>query len=240
MIITPQDLKEKYLFGIDILITTPSGEVPLPDDTFVMHIEAAQERVSKILDLTLEEKEFAEDHDYYVSDYRNWGFINLYHRPIKEVKKLNLQFGPAYCFEMPKEWIIVRGEKATIQIFPTSGTIGNMLVTGAGNWIPLLFRRWEYAPQMWHVEYIAGYSPGECPRDIIDVVAKEACIGIAEGFMDLVIGTGVGSQSISVDGVSQSSTRLIEHPRIKQYREDVKNFYDKLYSYYRGLDFEVG
>ncbi len=237
MVITPNELMSRYLFGLDIRDANGS---PLSEDVLGVHIAAAQDRVSRALDLVLEEQEFVETHDYYACDYQHWGFINLYKRPVIAVKEVTLHFGPSYCFSIPKEWIMVREDKATIQIFPTSGTIGTMLVTGQGNWIPLVFRRWDYAPQMWRVSYIAGFRSGECPPSIVDIVAKEACIGLAEGYMELVVGSGVGSQSVTVDGVSQSTTRLNDHPRIKQYREDVRLFYERLYAHYRGIDFEVG
>jgi len=237
MVISPQNLQAQYLFGLDI---RTADNQPLSSSVLMTHIAAAQDRVERTLDLTLEEREFTENHDYFACDYQNWGFLNLYHRPITVVKELALYFGPSYCFTIPKEWIIVREDKATIQIFPTTGTIGTMLVTGQGNWIPLVFRRWDYAPQMWKVIYQAGYPEGACPPSIVDIVAKEACIGLAEGYMELVVGSGVGSQAVSVDGVSQSTTRLLDHPRIKQYREDVRLFYERLYAHYRGIDFEVG
>lgn len=236
MLIDGNFLRQKYLWGMNL--TSEEGE-PLPNEMLEQHIEAAQDRIQRALDLQLEPTTFVDEIDYYVSDYQNWSFLNLYHRPVLEIKKLDMIFAGGSLVTFPKEWIKITEDKGTIQLFPTTGTLGSMIITGAGNWLPIVLRRWKYAPQLWRVEYIAGFESGQCPASIIDIIAKEAIIGVSSSFIDVVVGFGVGSQNISVDGISQGTTMLAEHPRVRQYRKDVEEFWTKLSHHFRGIDFAI-
>lgn len=233
-VISPAFVKNNYLWGLEIYNASGS---PLPDTVLENIILAAQDRVERSLNIVIEPRDIVEYHDYYVCDYVNWAYIDLYQRPVIAVHKVEMVFGDQSALVIDPSWVRLSHEKGQMQLFPTWGRMGTMIITGAGLWLPIVFRQWQYAPKLWRITYRAGFE--EVPPSLKELIAKEACITLAEMFIDLVVGPSVGSQSISVDGVSQSTTLLAEHPRIKQYREDVRNFYDQVAHSFRGIDFVV-
>lgn len=236
LVITPMELKNNYLWGWDIMDRNGN---PIPLELYRTHILAAQNRVSLATDLILVPTEFVDRQDYYVKDYSNFGYLTLYHRPVLELKSLKIVFADYNVFQFPNEWLRVNKEEGQLQIFPTFGVLGSLLITRGGDWLSVFLRRWTYAPQLWQIEYTAGFEKGKVPHVLKDIIAKEAVIGISETFLDLVVGPGVGSSSISVDGVSKSTSILQDHPRIRQYRADVKFFYEKVLETIRGRDIAI-
>lgn len=233
-VITPQFVKENYLWGMEIY---SSSGAPLPDTVLENLISAAQDRVERTLNIVIEPREFVELHDYYACDYMNWAYIDLYRRPVIAVEKVELVFGDQSAITIDPAWVRLSEGKGQMQLFPVWGKMGTMIITGSGLWLPIVFRQWQYAPKLWRITYTAGFE--EVPQSLKEVIAKETCISLAEMFIDLIVGPSVGSQSINVDGVSQSTTVLADHPRIKQYREDLQRFYDQVSQSFRGIDFVV-
>ncbi len=233
LVITPEELKKSYLWGWDVKDGQGNS---IPDDLFRTHIQAAQNRVELATDLILTPTEFEDRYDYYVREYSNFGYITLYHRPVLELQKMEIVFQDFSVFTFPNEWLRVNKNEGQVQIFPTFGVIGSLMISKGGDWMSVFLRRWTYAPQLWRIIYTAGYEEGKVPFVIKDIVAKEAVVGVSETFLDLVVGPGVGSQSISVDGVSKSTSMLQDHPRIRQYRADIKFFYEKVVGTLRGTD----
>lgn len=236
LVITPEELKQNYLWGWGVV--DHNGN-PIPNDLFRTHIQAAQNRVELATDLILTPTKFEDRHDYYVKEYTNFGYITLYHRPVIELEKMEIMFADHSIFQFPNEWLRVNKQEGQVQIFPTFGLIGSLMISRGGDWMSIFLRSWTYAPQLWRITYTAGYEPGTVPFVIKDIIAKEAVVGISETFLDLVVGPGVGSQSITVDGVSKSTSMLQDHPKIRQYRADIKYFYDKVVGTIRGTDVAI-
>jgi hypothetical protein len=61
-----------------------------------------------------------------------------------------------------------------------------------------------YLPQLFNVDYRAGFEKGTIPQIFIDAVAKLAVINIFSTIGESVYPTGVSSQSFGIDGMSQS------------------------------------
>ena len=86
--VSVQKIKKNYLFGIDL---SDSQGNPLPEELFVHYMNSAVDYLANLLDITIGETEFTgERHDYFRKDYQNWGFIQLQHNPVREVKGLRL------------------------------------------------------------------------------------------------------------------------------------------------------
>ena len=56
----------------------------------------------------------------------------------------------------------------------------------------------------WRVGYITGFGCSELPYDILEVIGKTASMNIFNMLGDIILGAGIASQSISIDGLSQS------------------------------------
>ena len=136
--------------------------------------------VENLLDIVISETEFTERHDYIRNDYQNWGFIQLDHNPVKEVKRLNLTYGNRPSIDIPLDWIQLDKLTGQITLFPSAGSANSLIIGQTG----LLFgfqSQWDYAPMLWEVEYVAGIDDKDknMPFNLIqEAVFKRASMGI--------------------------------------------------------------
>lgn len=198
---TSGELVQNFLFGIDL--SDPEGN-PFPEALIISYINAAIAYAESLFDICLSEQTVeAEPHDYERGDYTNWGYIQLWKRPIKEVKSLRLMYGTRPSWEVPLDWLKIDKNSGKIQMFPSSGSVTSMIIGSSGA-IYGLYNAWDYAPQMWEVDYVAGMDSNNLPAHLKELIYKKAVIGILQVWGDLILGAGIASSSISIDGLSQS------------------------------------
>lgn len=201
--VSVSSIKNKYLFGIDL---SDNEGNPLPEELLIHYLNSAVEYIQNLLDITISETEFTERHDYIRNDYQNWGFIQLDHNPVKEVKRLTLMYGDKRSVEIPLDWIQLDKLTGQITLFPSAGSANSLIIGQTG----MLFgfqSQWDYAPSLWEVEYVAGFDENDksLPLGLLtEAIYKRASEGILNVWGDLIIGAGIASQSVSIDGVSQS------------------------------------
>lgn len=202
--VSVEKVKKNYLFGIDL--SDDKGN-PLPEELFVHYMNAATDYLANLLDITIGETEFmGERHDYIRNDYQNWGFIQLQHNPVKRVKGLRLTYGNRPSVEIPLDWIQLDKLTGQITLFPSAGSANSLIIGQTG----MLFgfqSQWDYAPQLWEVDYVAGIDendPNMPTAMMAEAIYKRAACGILNVWGDLIIGAGIANQSVSIDGVSQS------------------------------------
>lgn len=195
------EIVQNLLFGIDL--SDQSGN-PFPQTLMVSYLNSAISWAESLLDICLTPQTVtAEPHDYERSDYTNWGYIQLWKRPVREVKALRLMYGTRPSFDVPLDWLKVDKISGKIQMFPSSGSATNFIISSTGV-IFGMFNKWDYAPQMWEVDYEAGMTKSEIPAMLKELVYKKAAIGILQVWGDLILGAGIANSSISIDGLSQS------------------------------------
>ena len=201
---TVQNLKDNYLFGINL--ADPSGN-PLPEGLYSHYMNASIDYIQSLLDITISETEFTgERHDYIRNDYQNWGFIQLSHNPVKYIKGLRLTYGNRPSVEIPLDWIQLDKLTGQITLFPSSGSANSLIIGQTG----MLFgfqSQWDYAPQLWEVDYVAGVDEKDpsLPVGLLtEAIYKRCACGVLNVWGDLIIGAGIASQSVSIDGISQS------------------------------------
>ncbi len=202
--ITIQELKDNYLFGIDL--SDPAGN-PLPEGLFVHYLNSAIDYLQNLLDITIGESEFLnERHDYIRNDYQNWGFLQLSHNPVRTVKSLRMMYGNRPSIEIPLDWLQVNKLTGQITLFPQSGSANSLIIGQTG----LLYgfqSQWDYAPALWEVDYEAGVDSSDMTLPITmltEAIYKRCATGVLNVWGDLIIGAGIASQSVSIDGISQS------------------------------------
>jgi hypothetical protein len=222
-LLDPEELKMYYLFGIDM--SGPDG-TPFPEELYMHYLEASMEEMEGMLNIQIRPKTFIdEQHDYFASDYTNWGFLQLWKRPVSKVSSLKLSYGNAQGFTIPTEWIKLDKRMGQINLFPTAGTAGGLIIGNNGLMIGLS-SYWQYAPMAWKVSYEAGFDV--IPSDLKNVIYEKATIGVMSVWGDLIIGAGIASQSIGLDGLSQSVSTTQSamfsgaSGRIEQYRKDLQ------------------
>ena len=236
-LLTVPQLKERYFFGIDL--TDASGN-PLSPAVFEHYILSAIRWFEHQLDIPLLPTTFCDLHDYYRNDYHAFNFISLDNYPVQSVEEFRVQYPSGQTvIVFPQEWIRLNSEAGQVQIVPTAGTLSEILVGQGGSFLPAIYNGLDYLPHLFQIQYVAGFGEGQVPRNIVDLIGMFASLGPFNIFGDLIAGAGIGTLSLSMDGLSQSigttasATNAGYGARIKQYLEQIKQQIPMLRKYYK-------
>ena len=122
-LITPQKLRDQYLFGIPLKSTITSQE--MSDDTLKDFIIRAVSRVEHEVKIPISPVKFVDKVDYNVWDYSHFNFIQLDHWPVLQIESFKAKFPhtPNDFIQYPEEWFSVYNEFGIFQLTPTSGSI---------------------------------------------------------------------------------------------------------------------
>lgn len=218
-----------YLFGINL---TDANGNPLPESLLAHYINAAVQYFENALDITISETPVPkEHHDYLRGDYQNWGYMKLFHCPVKKINSLRLMYGDRISVDIPQEWIQLDKLTGTVTLFPAGGNLSSLIIGNTGLMYGL-GGMWAHAPQLWEVDYVAGMDENDptLPLDLLEEgVSKRAAMGILNVWGDLIIGAGIASQSVSIDGISQSigTTQSAmfggASARVNEYSKDIED-----------------
>ena len=94
-------------------------------------------------------------------------------------------------------------------------------------------------PNYWKMKYVSGFDL--VPPDLIEAIGKMAAICIFHPLGDLILGAGIASASLSLDGLSQSvsttssATNAGYGSRILGYTNDLKQAIPRLKATYKGI-----
>ena len=107
-------------------------------------------------------------------------------------------------------------------------------------------QRFRNIPDYWNYQYITGFDLDNLPWDLIGIIGKLATFGPLNIAGDLILGTaGVASQSLSIDGLSQSisttasATSAGYNARLINYGKEITETVKRIEGIYKGLQFEV-
>lgn len=236
-ILSVDELKVNYLSGVDL---TVDDGTPFPDSLFEWYIKSAVSYAETKLLMPLRPTRYEDEtHDYFARDYNSYMFVQLDKSPVIEVEGIRMV--------MPGENrttggrlfsgddLYIEKESGQVNIIPGDG---NSLVLGARS------RGWakqDFIPQVFHAAYTAGFESGKCPALIRDFVGRYAAFGPLNIAGDLLGGAGVASQSISIDGLSQSIATTSSPSfsgygaRLLNYAKDLKIMEKTILAYYRGI-----
>lgn len=243
-VLTVEQLKARYFFGVDL--TNDKGE-PLPDAVWEHNILAAIRWMEHQLDISILPTAFLERHDYYRSDFGAFSLIKLDNCPVISIESFRVQYPSGQnVIEFPLEWVRLNNAEGQVQIVPTAGTLSEILVGQGGSFLPAIYNGLQYLPQLFELQYTAGFPIGRVPRNIVDIIGLVAMTVPLGMFGDLVAGAGIANISLSMDGLSQSigTTASAENTaygaRIKEARDLIKQQMPILRRYYKGTKMVVG
>ena len=261
-IISIEELKTFYLFGLDL--TNDQGE-PYPDSLYAFWIKNAVSWLEAKLDIPILPVVIQEERlDFYRDDYNKYIYLQLTRYPLISIESVRLVLpGEQVVQNFSKDWIHPQRESGQLQLLPGSGSAGT-IAFGAGSWFPVFYRTNKFIPDAFRVAYTAGFgkpvegswgfTPGSEPPSvsypdpqfdrfpaiITELVGKVASFGPLNIAGDLLGGAGIASQSIGIDGLSQSfnttssSTSAGFGARLIQYRQEIKDQIPTLYRFYHG------
>lgn len=242
-VLSVAELKEAYLFGINV--RGLDGAEP-PDTFFETHIRNATAWAERELEIAITPKVFDdEQHDYHLNEYKVFAFVQLNHYPIIEVTKFQARYPTdVLIFDFPLDWVKTYPLHGHVHLVPQVGTISQVILGQGGTYLPLIYNQLTYLPNLWHATYAAGFKDGQTPRDIVDLIAKKAAIDVLHIAGEIIRGVGVVSESLGIDGLSQSVSttkgqgNIFAH-RIKFYKDEIDQNVRSLREYWKGIRMQV-
>lgn len=239
--ISPSDLRANYLLGINLV--TKSGE-SVSDHLISEKILDAQEQLEDILSLKLVAQVFEEQLAFYPDDIFRVGFIKTSHTVSCPIQ-LHGFVGNIKMIEIPVNALSVRKPSderfysRNLYFLPVAnslfyGLASNYAMIGPGTQVG----------NYWHVKYVTGWK--KPPRTLLSIVAKLASINLLTVLSDgLLPYPGATSQSVSLDGLSQSisttnsSNSGLFGARISQYLKDLTKEWSDAKNLYSSINFTV-
>jgi hypothetical protein len=193
--------KTGYLFGTNL---TDGDGTPVADAFLEGILEAQQELLSEETGVDVggeTYREFTERLDL----VGNTMLFVLSHRPVRQVLAAKVRVGSLPVMELPAEWIDVRSAKAGhVQIVPIQGT-ANATSLG-GLWALYATGRIGSVQGQWEFRYQGGFKESDAPKMFTRALGLRAANAFLRQAGDLILGPGQASRSISLGGVSESST----------------------------------
>ena len=243
--ITVKQLKERYLFGIDL--TDKQGR-ELPDPVIQHQINAAVSYLEHALDLIISPVLIeGEQYDYRAVDYANFNFIQLKKRPGIEVVEIKAQFpNRSDLVTYPKQWYVLEKEASQVQLSPVEGSFNGLIVTQGGSYVPLIYGTRDYWPHLFSITYRAGFCDDQIPVIINEMIGLQAAVKIFEILGDLLYGPGLSSESVNLDGgsvskgLAASGIYSVFGARIDGYRKSLKDYMHVVQKFYSGIPSVVG
>ena len=248
LMISPSELLALYFYGINI--QSDEG-IEFDLETVRYYILTAQREIENYLDIKLNPQLINETLSYYDTDYYGRFPIFPTKYPVAEVYSLIGLLARAEQIIYPKEWLKTNVDPdgmypKRFSLVPTgsgAGVSGNADVIITGILRDIGLRSYGNIPDYFNVQYKTGFEYNQLPEDILNVVGKLASIGVFNIAGDLVIGAGLASTSLSIDGLSQSlnTTQSAENSafsaRIRQYTKEIKDTMSRVKLKYRGYNF---
>lgn len=211
-LVTPQQLKDRFLFGIPLISSTRNPNTGLYD-------EMSNELLKDFIDRAVAESELEtgisifpvqhdEKHPFDMNFWRSYGYLRVYNSPIVSVEKF--AFTPSSgteILEMSLDWIepanFVRGQISLVPIMPAATTtmIMSPAASGSGSAFLSVMAGLTWIPAIIQVKYTTGFPGGVLPRMVNELIGINAAIDIL-GIM--ASNNKAGSYSMGIDGYSQS------------------------------------
>lgn len=253
--LTPEYLRTNYLPGLQFV--DELGQ-PYPDSWYEQKIAVAISNFELNTNLTVSPRVVEnETHDYYILDYQMYAFIQLHHYPLiltNATPKMKAVYPTGQLVtEFPREWVRADVNHGQLQLVPTQGSLSQIILGQGGSYLPIIYQGLGYLPNLFWVDYTAGFGTGQLPYIFLDAMAKLACIELLSTIGDAILPAGVTSQSLSIDGMSESrgyqntpNFAPVFSGRISQYKRELfgdppmtKGLFNEIKDYYRGINMMV-
>ncbi len=241
---TVATITQDYLFGIPF-VDEDGNELghPIVNDW----IERSVAWLETELQVCIHPTAVSEFHDYYLDEYTQFCYVQLYQYPVISVESFKASYAGQDIMTFPQNWIRIYKSTGQLQLVPTTGSLSQVLLgSGSGVLLPLITNRLASMPHLFEVAYTAGFAEGAVPADICDIICMKTCIGILNILGDILLGAGIASQSVSIDGLSESigTTQSAENSaysaRIRQFERQIKAQLPNLRARYKGIRLTVG
>jgi len=247
--LNPAWLKRTYFFGIAL---KDEDDNDLSDDVIAFYINRAFDEMEGTLDVHIRQRTVtAERYDYNRDQWRNFSFLQLRHRPVRAVTAMSLMSGSANVFAVPvtgtNSWVRLEPRWGQVHLYPALGSIASI---DAGALLSPILSQFQWAPHVIETTYTTGMD--EIESDLADAIGMTAAVNIFNILGNLIIGAGIASFSLGLDGLSQSvsstqsamfagfSSTVLEFRReLKGFEQGRPGLVDRLRSKWRKPVFSV-
>jgi hypothetical protein len=248
LIMSPSELVERYLYGIPL--TKKDGST-LPNSVIKQHLITSQSKIENWLNIRLCPEIITERFDFKRREWEEWGYVRMTY-PVRKAISIIGYLNKVKQAEYPKQWLSERPTTDSISYFRNiylvpNGAVGtlsnNFAFTGISpnlGWFGKMT-----IPNYWNMTYLTGYTDLNRVSDVIDYVGKMASIPVLSMIGDIILGVGVSSQSLSMDGLSQSigiaksNQGGVFSGRISQYLTEMKEQFTRTEKIYKGITFQA-
>lgn len=243
LLLSPNTIVREYLFGVPLIDRKTNISYSL--DRIEYLIRQAQEEVENWLTIKFFKQRIKEKEDFYREHWLNWGYVTSVF-PISCPLALTGFLGTVMQTDYPVEWLATslntddKEWSRTMYVVPTPDSNYNQAYLFAGIISNLGYGGNRQIPFYWSKEYVTGFNVP--PAELIDYVAKLVAIRVLWQLNNALLPfPGVGSQSISIDGLSQSTSFIqglfaVQINGYLQELKDKKSFLEDKY----GNGFSVG
>lgn len=239
-VLTPQELRDIYCWGLLSLFVDDVGN-PFPERLYAHYIRYGIGKFEAKTRLHVLPTKVEEFHDYIPRDWDTYMALQLDEYPVLSVESVSLMLPGQDPVSFPTSWFRLDKATGVLHLVPDNVNAGGMAVRFTA---PLLQSR--YIPQALRVRYTAGFAPGQLPGNLKDMIGKESSSGPLNIGGDLVGGAAIASQSMSLDGLSQSvnttssATSAGFGSRLIQYNAELKRDYPVVINFYKGARLYMG
>jgi hypothetical protein len=208
-LITPKQLKERYLHGVDLLDKEGNA---LPERAIQAFIDSAVSMLETDLDIYIvPTKHDPEEKDYQFNDYWGWGYFQLNNIPVISIESLTAVYPGATpsnpnsnILTIPPEWMKLQKHDGLLRLIPIANVPAGMQFDAAGGFFPEMFSRHSMVPLLWQVTYTSGFEDGCIPMNINAAIGMIAAIFCLNALGADILAPGVTSSTLYIDGLSQS------------------------------------
>lgn len=237
------DLLDLIFQGIDL--KTYDG-TPFTRSMLAGYLNSAIATAEQTFNICLSERTIEDEmHDIDGGILHNYQYTNLFKRPIKKINKIEYYLGNNKIMEVPDNWIQTDKFNGSFTLLPVGGAMGMLIPSNALGYTLPMFAHSNYLPMGIKVSYVAGIERDMIPANLIEYICKLAANSIFAIWGDQIIGAGIASASLSIDGLSQSigTTQSAMYggasARILEYRKDLDALTSVLRRYFARLDLVV-
>jgi hypothetical protein len=242
-LINSQQLREAYLTGVK---QTDQQGNPFPNLVYDIAIQNAISWFEITTKIHTTDFVVADEiHDYHAEEYLRWSYLQVYEYPVQSVTSIQAIYPTGQTILLfPSTWIKAYPASGQIHLVPTAGTLTQVLIGQGGSYIPLLEGRFEYFPSLFHIAYTAGFTKGQIPAMVNEIIGLQAAIHVMSTAGSVVIEPGIQSKSLSVDGLSQTTSAMVGQfgpysGRINAYQQRINSAVETITQQYKGIRMTV-
>jgi len=240
VLFSAQDIRESDFYGI--AFNAPNYP-DMTDDVIEGYVDMATDYFENELGIKILKQVVTETVDYDYTASMQYGFLKV-RNPIGAV--IGIKGGMnTQKFGVPNQWIVVKtpdkveNRLRTIHFVPMNGTFTYIF----SSMYLAPFYNSQKVPDFWEITYCTGFDV--VPEYLMYCVKTLATIPLFNIFGDIILGAGLASFSLSLDGLSQSlsttnsSTNAGFGARVLNYTKELKTAIAHLKGVYKGVSIFV-